>query len=156
MLYALVSAFLTWEWSSSLSLVLLPPLQYSMQASFLEIYNETIRDLLASSTAKPCQHDIKLDPSVPGGVYVSNIEPIAVKSAAQVATLLDRAKKNRAVAATNCNERSSRSHSVFRLQLTGSNDITAEKCKGQFSGRRPPSNTFPSSTACLFLTILKL
>ena len=68
---------------------------------------------------------------------MSNIDPIAVKSAAQVATLLDRANKNRAVAATNCNERSSRSHSVFRLQLIGSNDITAEKCKGQFSGWHP-------------------
>jgi hypothetical protein len=104
--------------------------QYSIQASFLEIYNETIRDLLTSNAKSTLTHDIKLDSSVPGGVYVTNIDPISVTTESQVATLLQRANRNRAVAATNCNERSSRSHSVFRLQLTGHNEITSEKCKG--------------------------
>ena len=44
--------------------------------------------------------------------------------------LLKRAQKNRAVAATNCNERSSRSHSVFMLKITGKNSITSESCTG--------------------------
>ena len=44
--------------------------------------------------------------------------------------LLKRAQKNRAVAATNCNERSSRSHSVFVLKITGKNSITSESCTG--------------------------
>ncbi len=113
-------------------------LQYKLEASFLEIYNETIRDLLSPSppsnttiAASVSSHDIKLDPSHPGGVYVTNVTPVMVTSQSQVATLLRRAARNRAVAATNCNERSSRSHSVFRLLLTGNNDITGEKCKGQ-------------------------
>ena len=102
----------------------------------MEIYNETIRDLLSSSSSSNSssssqQHDIKQDPSHPGGVYVTNITPVCVSSQAQVARLLDRAAQNRAVAATHCNERSSRSHSVFRLQLSGSNEITGEKCKGE-------------------------
>ena len=108
-----------------------------MEASFLEIYNETIRDLLAlpSSTTKAPptqqQHDIKLDPALPGGVFVTNVTPTPVRSQKQVAGLLRQAAKNRAVAATNCNERSSRSHSVFRLQLSGDNEVTGRKCKGQ-------------------------
>ena len=48
----------------------------------------------------------------------------------QVYSLLEKATQNRAVAATQCNERSSRSHSVFRLKLTGENHLTAEKCQG--------------------------
>jgi len=48
----------------------------------------------------------------------------------QVARLLERAARNRAVAATHCNERSSRSHSVFRLKLTGKNGKTRETCEG--------------------------
>ena len=106
-----------------------------MEASVLEIYNETIRDLLAppSSTKAPTQqqHDIKLDPALPGGVFVTNVTPTLVRSQKQVAGLLRQAAKNRAVAATNCNERSSRSHSVFRLQLSGDNEVTGRKCKGQ-------------------------
>ena len=106
------------------------PFQYKLEASFLEIYNETIRDLLTHHK-EPVQHDIKLDASHPGGVYITNVTPVTVSSQSQVARLLERAAQNRAVAATNCNERSSRSHSVFRLQLTGSNKITGENCKGQ-------------------------
>ena len=48
----------------------------------------------------------------------------------QVYSLLEKATHNRAVAATQCNERSSRSHSVFRLKLVGENHLTGEKCQG--------------------------
>jgi hypothetical protein len=43
------------------------------------------------------------------------------------------ARKNRAVAATNCNERSSRSHSVFQLRITGENSLTSETCSGMLN-----------------------
>jgi len=42
--------------------------QYKLEASFLEIYNETIRDLLSNSSAS---HDIKIDPAN-SGVFVHN------------------------------------------------------------------------------------
>ena len=48
-----------------------------------------------------------------------------------MSSLLERAAKNRAVAATQCNERSSRSHSVFRLRLSGNNANTGESCEGK-------------------------
>ena len=51
----------------------------------------------------------------------------------QVSALLERAGKNRAVAATLCNEHSSRSHSVFRLKLTGNNDKTGQSSQGKCS-----------------------
>lgn len=50
-----------------------------------------------------------------------------------VESLLRRAKKARAVAATNCNERSSRSHSVFILKIQGSNAKTGENCVGSLN-----------------------
>ena len=50
-----------------------------------------------------------------------------------VENLLRRAKKARAVAATNCNERSSRSHSVFILKIQGSNAKTGENCVGSLN-----------------------
>ena len=48
----------------------------------------------------------------------------------QIHRLLKQAAKGRAVAETKCNERSSRSHSVFRLKICGKNDITGESCTG--------------------------
>ena len=48
----------------------------------------------------------------------------------QVESLLEWAAKNCAMAATLCNERSSRSHSVFMLKISGHNDRTGQKCEG--------------------------
>ena len=45
--------------------------------------------------------------------------------------LLETAAKNRAVAATDCNERSSRSHCLFQLSLRGSNNKTMETSRGR-------------------------
>lgn len=47
--------------------------------------------------------------------------------------LLARAQQQRAVAATSCNEHSSRSHSVLRLKLSGVNEATTETSRGTFS-----------------------
>jgi kinesin family protein C1 len=53
-----------------------------------------------------------------------------VSTPAEVHKLLQKASENRAVAATNCNERSSRSHSVFTLRISGFNEQTHEKRQG--------------------------
>lgn len=101
-----------------------------MEASFPEIYNETIRDLLSDSApSKATKHEIRRDPKFPGQMYVTNVTPTVVTSEAQLTALLERAAKNRAVAATLCNERSSCSHSVFRLRLAGDNK-TGQSCQG--------------------------
>lgn len=107
--------------------------QYEMEGSFLEIYNEGIRDLLGSGDQN-LKHDIKLVATDNGkqasDILVTNLNTVNVTSSDQVSSLLRKACENRAVAATNCNERSSRSHSVFRLKMTGVNNITEERCRG--------------------------
>ncbi|KAJ3025919.1 UNVERIFIED_CONTAM: hypothetical protein HDU68_006504 [Siphonaria sp. JEL0065] len=55
---------------------------------------------------------------------------VPVTSGKEVHSLLKKAQTNRAVAATNSNEHSSRSHSVFTLRLTGHNSLTEESCEG--------------------------
>ena len=62
--------------------------QYKMSASFLEIYNETLRDLLTtSSSGSSTSHEIKIDPERPGHVYVTNLTPVPVTSEKQVGTV---------------------------------------------------------------------
>ena len=63
-------------------------MQYQMEASFVEIYNETLRDLLTTSTSDgDAKHEIKMDPSRPGEVYITNITPVQVTSEDQVCGL---------------------------------------------------------------------
>lgn len=61
-------------------------MQYKMSASFLEIYNESLRDLLSSSSngSSTQSHEIKIDPERPGQVYVTNLTPVSVTSEKQV------------------------------------------------------------------------
>merc|ERR1712071_349276 len=97
---------------------------YKIEASFLEIYNEQIRDLLGNGSAS---HEIRL---VNNEVVVTNLRIEEVTNEGQVNHLLARAQQQRAVAATSCNEHSSRSHSVLRLKLSGINEATTETSHG--------------------------
>ncbi|XP_063613676.1 carboxy-terminal kinesin 2-like isoform X1 [Penaeus indicus] len=107
---------------------------YKVEASFLEIYNETIRDLLATpKEAKNLTYDVKLVDSKKNDSFVTNLKVVEVENEGRVHHLLTLAQQQRAVAATNMNERSSRSHSVFRLKLTGHNSKTLESCEGNLN-----------------------
>ncbi|CAN6236341.1 unnamed protein product [Urochloa humidicola] len=108
--------------------------EYSMQASMLEIYNETIRDLLApgrpnSFEMTPSkQYTIKHDSH--GNTTVSDLTIIDVYGIADVTTLLEKASQSRSVGKTQMNEQSSRSHFVFSLKISGSNENTGQHVQG--------------------------
>lgn len=92
-----------------------------MQASFLEVYNESIRDLLRSegSAATTATHTIKHDEA--RGLVVTNMTSVEVDSMEQIKQLMAKAAKMRAVGNTDMNAVSSRSHSIFALYLKGTN-----------------------------------
>merc|ERR1719369_1455151 len=100
--------------------------EYKLQASFLEIYNEEIRDLLVNDSN--LKYDIKMSDSKGTDIHVTNLKIEDVTSENQIASMIRRARKNRAQAKTLCNERSSRSHSVFMLKIEGINKATTETC----------------------------
>eukprot|EP01107_Rhizomastix_libera_P001119 TRINITY_DN11965_c0_g1_i1.p1 TRINITY_DN11965_c0_g1~~TRINITY_DN11965_c0_g1_i1.p1 ORF type:complete len:701 (-),score=206.18 TRINITY_DN11965_c0_g1_i1:78-2156(-) len=101
---------------------------FVMESSFLEIYNEIINDLLFTGKGEEPKHVIKHDANEK--VVVSDLTVVPITNRSQVHNLLKIASSNRAVAATKCNERSSRSHSVFILKLTGTNESTKEVIQG--------------------------
>lgn len=98
--------------------------KYVLKMSFLEIYNEKIRDLLST---KELKHDINMSDE---GLYVSNLTVEPFTEETMVYDLLKKASNNRSVGKTTSNERSSRSHSVLTLQLMGENSITDERSNG--------------------------
>lgn len=88
--------------------------RYLAQCSYLEIYNENIRDLLAPATASAA---LQLKELPGDGVTVANLSQHTVHTAADCERLLAAGARNRIVAATLMNATSSRSHSIFTVSL---------------------------------------
>ena len=102
--------------------------KYRMEGSFIEVYNEVLNDLLGKADEiDKRKHDIKHDA---GRTTITDVTVMDLDSPGKVESILQRASKNRSVASTKSNERSSRSHSVFILKLIGANSITGEKSEG--------------------------
>lgn len=103
--------------------------RYKVEASFLEIYNETINDLLNPHSG--LQYDIRYNEGK--GVTVTNLRIETVNSAKDMRELMHLAQKNRAVAVTNFNEHSSRSHSVTKIILSGYHKERSIVCSGSIN-----------------------
>lgn len=106
---------------------------YSMEVTYVEIYNESIRDLLRDSEFDDTKHEIKKD--VSGFTYISDVtvKTVDPNDAAQVDAIIERASKFRSTAATGMNDRSSRSHAVFTLNLRARNVEQRVDLRGSLS-----------------------
>lgn len=102
--------------------------RYTLSASFLEIYNEILFDLLSNESK---DLDIRMvSAKTPTDIFVSNLTEVEVRNEDELHKLMQMAKSNRATAATIGNERSSRSHAVTQLRLIGEHNAKNEKCIG--------------------------
>jgi kinesin family member 11 len=87
----------------------------SVKCSFIELYNEELRDLLSSDdTAKLKIYDDQTRKSQ-SATMVQGMEESHIKDAAAGIQLLQAGSHRRQVAATKCNDLSSRSHTVFTI-----------------------------------------
>ncbi|CAI4227030.1 unnamed protein product [Auanema sp. JU1783] len=103
--------------------------QYKVEVSYMEIYNERVRDLL---DPKKSNKHLKVREHKILGPMVDGLSVLAVSSAEQIACLIEEGNKSRTVAATNMNAESSRSHAVFNITITqilkdDTSDFTGEK-----------------------------
>ncbi|KAG1655591.1 hypothetical protein FOA52_012043 [Chlamydomonas sp. UWO 241] len=92
--------------------------EYVVYLSFLEIYNEVVRDLLLKGGAKEqANNKLEVKQSEEKGVYVAGLGQHVVQGAKDMARLLRLGKKNRHTGATLMNQESSRSHCILTLTL---------------------------------------
>ncbi|KAM0750409.1 kinesin-domain-containing protein [Meredithblackwellia eburnea MCA 4105] len=89
-----------------------PEREFLLRASYLEVFNEQLKDLLAPETP-----GIKMRMDEKKRFFVSPLREEVVTGEAQVAALLRRGEENRHTGKTDFNERSSRSHSVFQITI---------------------------------------
>uniref|UniRef100_A0A3Q3B2I3 Kinesin-like protein n=1 Tax=Kryptolebias marmoratus TaxID=37003 RepID=A0A3Q3B2I3_KRYMA len=87
--------------------------KFLVRASYLEIYNEEVRDLLGSDTKQ--RLELKEHPE--RGVYVRDLSMHSVHSVGECERIMEQGWKNRAVGYTLMNKDSSRSHSIFTIHL---------------------------------------
>ncbi|XP_073899352.1 kinesin-like protein KIF18A isoform X1 [Castor canadensis] len=83
----------------------------STAVSYLEVYNEQIRDLLVNSGPLAVREDAQ------NGVVVQGLTLHQPKSSEEILHLLDNGNKNRTQHPTDMNATSSRSHAVFQIYL---------------------------------------
>jgi kinesin family protein C2/C3 len=102
---------------------------YTLTFSMLEIYNETVRDLLDCSKGEKEKLDIRQ--SAEGNV-VSGLTEMQVTSSAQVIDLMARGQSNRAVGSHDMNEHSSRSHSILTIVCRGRNNVDGTTTFGKW------------------------
>ncbi|XP_030319631.1 kinesin-like protein KIF17 [Calypte anna] len=87
--------------------------KFLVRASYLEIYNEDIRDLLGADT----KQKLELKEHPEAGVYVKGLSLHTVHSVAQCEQLMELGWRHRAVGYTLMNKDSSRSHSIFTVNV---------------------------------------
>lgn len=86
--------------------------KFLLTVTFLEIYNEIVKDLLNPSTKQ-----LKIRESPDLGIYVEDLCELVVHNYADVMRLIDQGNTVRKVASTNMNQESSRSHSCFTIRI---------------------------------------
>ncbi|VDK46831.1 unnamed protein product [Anisakis simplex] len=106
-------------------------LAFKVEVSYMEIYNERVRDLLDPKNCRTTKN-LKVREHKILGPMVDGLSVLAVSSYEQIASLIEEGNKSRTVAATNMNAESSRSHAVFNIRLTQAltdieNGFTGEK-----------------------------
>ncbi|KAJ8412306.1 hypothetical protein AAFF_G00145730 [Aldrovandia affinis] len=87
--------------------------QYLVRASYLEIYQEEIRDLLFKDQSQ--RLELKERPDT--GVFVKDLSSFVTKSVLEIQHVMNVGNQNRSVGATNMNEHSSRSHAIFVITV---------------------------------------
>ncbi|XP_057801396.1 kinesin-like protein KIN-5D isoform X2 [Salvia miltiorrhiza] len=88
---------------------------YSMKATFLELYNEEITDLLASSDE--AKRPLVLMEDGKGAVFVRGLEEESVYSVDEIWAILDKGSSRKHTAETLVNKQSNRSHSIFTITV---------------------------------------
>jgi kinesin family member 11 len=102
--------------------------EFTVRVSFLEIYNEELRDLNGPISSDK-QLRIFEDSKKKGNVLVQGLEETLIGSELEGLSILNKGLERRETSATNCNSHSSRSHTIFSLtiHLTSKSDSTGEQ-----------------------------
>ncbi|GLU19631.1 hypothetical protein SLE2022_358690 [Rubroshorea leprosula] len=104
---------------------------FSLKAYMVEIYQDTIMDLLLPKNAKRLKLDIKKDSK--GMVTVENVTVIPISKYEELKNIIQRGSEQRHTSGTQMNEQSSRSHLIVSVVIESTNLQTQSVARGKLS-----------------------
>ena len=118
---------------------------YQVSMSYLEVYNELIRDLLtpSSSTFLELREDAK------GTIQVAGLSEMIAKTPEEVMDMLHKGNRARTQEPTKANRTSSRSHAVLQVNIK-QRDVTRSHTEQVRFGRREREREISRRKASLF------
>ncbi|KAK6834898.1 Kinesin [Apiospora arundinis] len=94
-----------------------PNISYHVRASYFEVYNEHVRDLLVPVHPNQPPYYLKIRESPTEGPYVKDLTDVPVRNIAEILRYMRKGDASRTTASTKMNDTSSRSHAVFTIML---------------------------------------
>ncbi|XP_069781405.1 centromere-associated protein E isoform X2 [Narcine bancroftii] len=89
----------------------MPNREFLLRVSYMEIYNESVSDLLSDSKGR----SLEVREAMEGMIYVADLTEEVAVTYEDVMQWVKKGEKNRHYGETRMNERSSRSHTIFRV-----------------------------------------
>ncbi|KAK6294802.1 hypothetical protein J4Q44_G00356320 [Coregonus suidteri] len=109
-----------------------PDWDFKITVSMVEIYNETLRNLLGDNQGEKLDIKMNLSQTV-GHLYVPGLTEFTVQSPEDINRVFELGHMNRATACTNLNEHSSRSHALLIITVAGFNSSTGHRTQGKLN-----------------------
>jgi hypothetical protein len=94
-----------------------PNISYHVRASYFEVYNEHVRDLLVPVVPHQAPYYLKIRESPSEGPYVKDLTEVPVRNLNEILRYMKMGDASRTTASTKMNDTSSRSHAVFTIML---------------------------------------
>lgn len=91
-------------------------IEYQVQVSMQEIYNEKIQDLL-TPMSKRTPGGLKVRENKNLGFYVEGLNKVPVTSYEMIEAKMDEGSRNRTIASTEMNACSSRAHTIITIEF---------------------------------------
>ncbi|CAI0396392.1 unnamed protein product [Linum tenue] len=104
---------------------------FSLKAYMVELYQDTLVDLLLPKNAKPLKLDIKKDSK--GMVSVENATVKSISTFEDLKNIIQRGSERRHTSGTQMNEESSRSHLILSVVIESTNLQTQSVARGKIS-----------------------
>lgn len=102
---------------------------FVVTVTYLEIYNEDVRDLLSSDPS--AKLEVRERPDV--GVFVKDLRGFTVDSIESITELMNRGNTNRITRSTLMNDVSSRSHAIFTIRIDSKNSLDNKTTIGKLN-----------------------
>ncbi len=116
--------------------------EYSVRVSYVEIYNEELRDLLSDNNRKSSTSLIIREDKT-GSIAVDGLREVAVKNLDQLIEVFRFGEKKKSVGSTKMNDRSSRSHAILKFVFEKRSVVNPKLAAGDkenFADLNSPSN----------------